>query len=622
MDAYNAQFFKWIVSEKCILHSFFDFENQDIFAQVHRSYRFCLLTLSHIQNAQMHFAFFLHDSNELSQKDRVIEFSIEDLKKYSPSTLSPPMFMNSKDANLVCKLFETCMHLSQSWNASIERMFSLSDPGDKFKKKFQYDQLPGSEKKDWVRLYCGKAIHQYDHRFASFRDSAWEKVLANEHNDSGFDIDTEYFVRASELESRVQKKGMKWLIGYRDICRATDARTVIASYLPISGCDTTCRNIYLPDKLSGLSYCLLANLNSFVFDYCARQKINGTHLGAGIFEQLPVIPPEHFHSMTPWDLEITLKKWIYPRICELSKSNWEIDADQDLFTEQNPFVWDTSRRYYIQCELDAALFHLYLGNPELWGSNDSSQLLRYFSAPHDAVEYIIETFPVAKRKDIAEYGTYRTKEMILEIFDEMTEAIRTGKPYQTKLDPPPGDIRCTHGYSPAISIPTHSTPPIESAQNILPFRIVDPTPGEKYKTCVPLYDIRAAAGPFEEFQQKSILNWVSFDGNVFNNKMFVAQIAGDSMEPEIPKNSYCLFEKIFLKPPHGKILFVQLRETTDPDSGGKYAVKKCEIVQSINDFGEANIRTRLVSLNANYSPIELTEQSEISVIAKFVKVLK
>ena len=36
------------------------------------------------------------------------------------------------------------------------------------------------------------------------------------------------------------------------------------------------------------------------------------------------------------------------------------------------------------------------------------------------------------------YGSFRTKELILEVYDAMAEAMRTGVPYQTILDPPPG----------------------------------------------------------------------------------------------------------------------------------------------------------------------------------------
>ena len=42
------------------------------------------------------------------------------------------------------------------------------------------------------------------------------------------------------------------------------------------------------------------------------------------------------------------------------------------------------------------------------------------------------------------HGEYRTKRLILEIYDELAQAIETGEPYQTRLDPPPADPRVAH----------------------------------------------------------------------------------------------------------------------------------------------------------------------------------
>ena len=46
----------------------------------------------------------------------------------------------------------------------------------------------------------------------------------------------------------------------------------------------------------------------------------------------------------------------------------------------------------------------------------------------------METFPIVKRKDEAAHGEYRTKRVILEIYDEMQQAMDSGQPYQTRLD--------------------------------------------------------------------------------------------------------------------------------------------------------------------------------------------
>ena len=57
-----------------------------------------------------------------------------------------------------------------------------------------------------------------------------------------------------------------------------------------------------------------------------------------------------------------------------------------------PFVWDEERRFDLRCDLDALYFHLY-------------------EISRDDVDYIMETFPIVKRKDEAAYGSYRTKEL-------------------------------------------------------------------------------------------------------------------------------------------------------------------------------------------------------------------
>jgi len=60
------------------------------------------------------------------------------------------------------------------------------------------------------------------------------------------------------------------------------------------------------------------------------------------------------------------------------------------------------------------------------------------------VDYIMETFPIVKRKDVKEHGDYRTKLQILAVYDAMQRAKSTGEPYQTLLDPPPADPRVAH----------------------------------------------------------------------------------------------------------------------------------------------------------------------------------
>jgi len=97
----------------------------------------------------------------------------------------------------------------------------------------------------------------------------------------------------------------------------------------------------------------------------------------------------------------------------------------------------------LRCEVDAAFFHLYLGSEDEWRQQPES-LTKVFPYPRQAVDYILETFPIVKRKDEQKYGEYQTKRVILECYDTMAEAMKTGRPYQTILDPPPADPRVAH----------------------------------------------------------------------------------------------------------------------------------------------------------------------------------
>jgi hypothetical protein len=56
----------------------------------------------------------------------------------------------------------------------------------------------------------------------------------------------------------------------------------------------------------------------------------------------------------------------------------------------------------------------------------------------------MDTFPIVGKHDEKAHGEYRTKRVILEIYDALAESTCTGTPYQTRLNPPPADPSCCH----------------------------------------------------------------------------------------------------------------------------------------------------------------------------------
>jgi hypothetical protein len=75
----------------------------------------------------------------------------------------------------------------------------------------------------------------------------------------------------------VERKQPRWLMGWRDICRSTDERTVIATVFPKVGTNHKTPLFYL-NALPASAAAFLAMTASLIFDYVARQKIGGTSL--------------------------------------------------------------------------------------------------------------------------------------------------------------------------------------------------------------------------------------------------------------------------------------------------------------------------------------------------------
>lgn len=213
----------------------------------------------------------------------------------------------------------------------------------------------------------------------------------------------------------IRKRTAKWLLGFRDITNATNERTVIFSVLPPVGVGHKAPLVYLRGQKHAF---FVGATSSFVFDYVSRQSIGGTSLGYFILKQFPVLPP---HQITEQQCN-----FVNVRILELVYTSFDVKGYANALEYRGqPFRWDDDRRFLLRCELDAFYFHLY-------------------DMARADVYHIMDTFPITRRKEMQQYGEYRTKRVIIEIYDAMAEAQHSGVAYQTCLDPPPADPRVAH----------------------------------------------------------------------------------------------------------------------------------------------------------------------------------
>jgi hypothetical protein len=223
------------------------------------------------------------------------------------------------------------------------------------------------------------------------------------------------------LDDWMDRRSPRWLMGWRDICRSTDERTVIASVIPRVGVGNKIPLFFpVPGHGPLRSAALLGNLSALTLDFVARQKIGGTTLNYFYMKQFPVLPPERY---TPEDLV-----FIVPRVLELTHTAHDMQAwaddllaampDADLrpleqrSTPLPPFPWNPERRARLRAELDAYYARLYgLTRDEL----------RYILDPADVMgpDYPSETFRVLKNNEMREFGEYRTQRLVLAAWDAL-----------------------------------------------------------------------------------------------------------------------------------------------------------------------------------------------------------
>jgi hypothetical protein len=224
-------------------------------------------------------------------------------------------------------------------------------------------------------------------------------------------------------ELLIDAKQPRWLIGWRDICRSTDERTVIASVFPKVGVGHTMPIFFLNGE-ADLAAAHLAMWLSLPFDFIARLSVGGTHLTYSYLKQFAALTPSTFS--TP-DLD-----FIRPRVLELTFTSHMMKPwAEDLGYSGPPFAWNEGRRAQLRAELDVLFARKF-------GLTEEEQ--RYVLDPTKVkgADYPSETFRVLKEKEIRLFGEYRTERLVLEAWKRM-EVEQSADTLPVSIELPPLD---------------------------------------------------------------------------------------------------------------------------------------------------------------------------------------
>jgi len=416
------------------LRAMYDFQTgMGFFDRIgHARFKFSLFVIEpprQLANPSFKVAFFLRTQAEMADRSRYLEMTKADIAAINPNTKTAPIFRSKADAELTSQIYARVPVLideaggaaGNPWGIQFQAMFHMSGDSELFRTARQLE-IAGLRRDgvDWVAkkaieryvpLYEAKMVHHYDHRWATYEDGVGDKdsrnLMQSEKARPAFEATPRYWIPENAVGERLASKDWtpSWLMGWRDICRATDERTVIAGAIPRSGVGDKFL-LAMPGVDARAAVALLATMSSLSFDFVARQKLGGTSLKYFTMKQLVAPRPSAF---TPDNLA-----FIVPRVLELTYTSHSMRPfAEDLGYTGAPFAWNEDRRASLRFELDARIAKLF---------GLTRDQLRYILDPSDiyGADYPSETFRVLKNNDIAKYGEYRTAKLVLQAFDQLT----------------------------------------------------------------------------------------------------------------------------------------------------------------------------------------------------------
>ncbi|MGD9525255.1 MAG: DNA methyltransferase [Dehalococcoidia bacterium] len=427
-DKTTAPFFGDTLEAKRLL-AFYDFENEaKIFTGVDHRVRFAVTVMSGIERIALQTRFAFLTRHLADVPERRFELASDEVMTMNPNTGTLPMFRARRDADITLAIYRRHAVLIRDgavdgnpWRLSFGTMFHMANDSGRF---HQPEDLADAEFDGWshqrgeheyLPLYEAKMLGHFDHRFSTYRDAtqaqlnvgALPRPTAAQHDDPHMEPLARYWIARSAVETELADRWDRdWLLGWRDIARASDMRTFVPSVLPTSAVGDPFLLAFPKEPAHGPL--LHATWSSLPFDYVARQKLSGTHMKYFTVKQLACPTPDTFAQPAPWQPGLTLAQWVRSYVLELSYTSWRLQPyAQEMGDAGPPFRWHPERRAQLRADLDAAFLHVYgLTRPE--------------------AEHVLDSFFVVRKYEERDHGEYRTRRLVLDAYDRMAAAVARG----------------------------------------------------------------------------------------------------------------------------------------------------------------------------------------------------
>ena len=370
-------------------------------------------------------AFMMHDPERLQAiENTALEMRMDYIRKFSPDTWALMEFNSPRQLNISAALYSDSILLSDFTYGGQHIEFQLELMMNTAAKLFIDAKHLGSQTCDsnstYLPLFEGKMIWQYDAQWGP----------------------PQYYVDEHLTHDYIGYPTPFFRLGFRDVTASTNERTLVATIIPPTYHGNSVPTIVAkqnigaspPEVTTDTSF-LLSVLNSFCSDFIARQKITN-HMNFHFMRSLPIPRVKHpfirmhisarvarlvctdkllaglwsesfdqsFAQFELWDYCTTYgpahEQEIRRRLRDEAKNLTPEWGPHCGVHDRLPDRRDTGDRAQLRAEIDAYVAHLY-------------------GLSRDDFAYILDTFPVLKKKEEKAFGEFMSKRKCLEEYDRI-----------------------------------------------------------------------------------------------------------------------------------------------------------------------------------------------------------
>jgi hypothetical protein len=352
----------------------FGFENRQGIFDIHRSFKFNPIIVrkggktSAIRTAFMHRA--VEDWQDAER--HVLPYPRERIEQFSPKSSAILEIRSQRDLEVLEKIYANAVLLGDDgpdgWGIQYATEFHMTNdsrlfpPRPKWEERGyrpnEYGLWIGPKGEVALPLYEGRMIGQFDFSEKGWvsgkgRGAVWREIPWSEKV-----IEPQFLMALDVAGLKARLAALK--VGQMRVTSATNQRTVIATVLAGVPCGDKVATLHCVPSVRVLAVTGL--LNSFGFDYVARQRVGGLQVDQHVIFELPLPRLDFLASWSRFNLYVLGLAGPGPQFA----GAWVVVVPERERCVRWRSLWALTphERLRLRCILDAVVAHLYGLDPD------------------------------------------------------------------------------------------------------------------------------------------------------------------------------------------------------------------------------------------------------------------